>query len=438
MKKNHYTAVFDKLQQAFDDESSHASMYNTHTHDVDGNGENNSSRHPWSVWREGNSPILVGYMKNSCYLTAIFDDKKHPGYRTCYAAEWSDADDPDISIAQLTYVYGRKPEQQNYNLTINYDGKASWPEKKLNLLDYPVMPDNVKQSLKRLRNLPDSLFSIYSVPKDIPYDGDKNSWIGKAMNSISRLSNRDWHRFFGLLTEKMIAHANDKGSTEDMVVAAGLILDLCKNADPLDADEREISEYIHPQDNGCRTDVRWMQLKSAKNELFIAGCQPLCIRAWDYGEEDLESATHPNEIKRGSFVNLNIDLNVHGVGGVLGINKLPYHATLQLPSKWKDCREIVSLDGQWLFHWSKDPESRPVGFEREDYDVSKWDKITVPGNWQLQGYGKPIYVNMQYPFHRDRPSVTGEPPKDWYAYDHRNPVGSYVTFIDVTDEINED
>ena len=75
VKKNHYTAVFDKLQQAFDDESSHASMYNTHTHDVDGNGENNSSRHPWSVWREGNSPILVGYMKNSCCLTAIFDDK---------------------------------------------------------------------------------------------------------------------------------------------------------------------------------------------------------------------------------------------------------------------------------------------------------------------------------------------------------------------------
>ena len=32
---------------------------------------------------------------------------------------------------------------------------------------------------------------------------------------------------------------------------------------------------------------------------------------------------------------------------VLGINKLPYHATLQLPSKWKECKEIVSLDGQW-------------------------------------------------------------------------------------------
>ena len=91
---------------------------------------------------------------------------------------------------------------------------------------------------------------------------------------------------------------------------------------------------------------------------------------------------------------------------VLSINKLPYHATLQLPSKWKECKEIVSLDGQWQFHWSKDPDSRPADFYREDYDVSHWDKITVPGNWQLQGYGKPIYVNMHYPFHRDRPSVT--------------------------------
>ena len=47
---------------------------------------------------------------------------------------------------------------------------------------------------------------------------------------------------------------------------------------------------------------------------------------------------------------------------VLGINKLPYHATLQLPSKQKECQEILSLDGQWLFHWSKEPDSRPADF----------------------------------------------------------------------------
>ena len=120
---------------------------------------------------------------------------------------------------------------------------------------------------------------------------------------------------------------------------------------------------------------------------------------------------------------------------VLSINKLPYHATLQLPSKWKECKEIVSLDGQWQFHWSRNPEERPADFYREDYDVSNWNKITVPGNWQTQGYGTPIYTNIEYPFVRNRPSVTTEPPSDWTAYENRNPVGSYVTFIDVSEEM---
>ncbi|MBR4842369.1 MAG: beta-galactosidase, partial [Bacteroidaceae bacterium] len=120
---------------------------------------------------------------------------------------------------------------------------------------------------------------------------------------------------------------------------------------------------------------------------------------------------------------------------VLGINKLPYHATLQMPSKWKECREIVSLDGQWQFHWSRNPEERPALFFLEDYDVSGWDRITVPGNWQMQGFGTPIYTNMSYPFQRNRPSVTDEPPVYWTAYSNRNPVGSYVTFVEVTDDM---
>ena len=120
---------------------------------------------------------------------------------------------------------------------------------------------------------------------------------------------------------------------------------------------------------------------------------------------------------------------------VLGINKLPYHATLQLPSKEKECKEIVSLDGEWQFHWSRNPEERIVDFYREDYDVSQWGKITVPGNWQTQGYGTPIYININYPFVKDRPRVTTEPPKDWTAYENRNPVGQYVTFVEVTKEM---
>jgi beta-galactosidase len=120
---------------------------------------------------------------------------------------------------------------------------------------------------------------------------------------------------------------------------------------------------------------------------------------------------------------------------VLGINKLPYHATLQLPSKWKECEEIISLDGQWQFHWSRNPEERISDFYREDYDVSQWSKINVPGNWQMQGYGTPIYININYPFVKNRPSVTTEPPKNWTAYENRNPVGQYVTFVDVTQEM---
>ena len=120
---------------------------------------------------------------------------------------------------------------------------------------------------------------------------------------------------------------------------------------------------------------------------------------------------------------------------VLGINKLPYHATLQLPSKQKECKEIVSLDGQWLFHWSRNPEERPVDFYREDFDTSDWGKITVPGNWQTQGYGTPIYTNIEYPFVKNRPSVTSEPPKDWTAYENRNPVGQYVTYMDATKDM---
>jgi beta-galactosidase len=75
------------------------------------------------------------------------------------------------------------------------------------------------------------------------------------------------------------------------------------------------TEYVRPQDNGNRCDIRWFEISSPGQELRVEGNDPLCIRAWDYGEEDL-NVRHPKEINRGRFVNLNIDLNIHGVGGV--------------------------------------------------------------------------------------------------------------------------
>ncbi|KPL21463.1 MAG: hypothetical protein AMS23_09310, partial [Bacteroides sp. SM1_62] len=75
---------------------------------------------------------------------------------------------------------------------------------------------------------------------------------------------------------------------------------------------------------------------------------------------------------------------------------------------------ILFLNGKWKFHYSANPESRPVDFYREDFDASGWDDINVPGNWELQGFGQAIYLDEEYPFPPDPPKI----PKD-------NPVGSY-------------
>ncbi|MBO7683761.1 MAG: discoidin domain-containing protein [Kiritimatiellae bacterium] len=104
----------------------------------------------------------------------------------------------------------------------------------------------------------------------------------------------------------------------------------------------------------------------------------------------------------------------------------------------------ISLDSDtaWKFKWSPDPASRPVGFEKPDYDVSAWDTIKVPCSWQAYGangkggWGTPIYTNQTYPFKRDQPDVMGEPPKDWTSYSARNPVGSYRRDFEVPEKWN--
>ncbi len=118
---------------------------------------------------------------------------------------------------------------------------------------------------------------------------------------------------------------------------------------------------------------------------------------------------------------------------VIGINKLPYHVTLGNPSTHKTNPQITYLDGTWKFRWSPDPDSRPVSFFEADYDVTGWDDIQVPCDWQMQGFGTPIYTNSRYPFRRNQPKVTDTPDRSWTAYEARNPVGSYVTDFDAAD-----
>lgn len=81
-----------------------------------------------------------------------------------------------------------------------------------------------------------------------------------------------------------------------------------------------------------------------------------------------------------------------------------------------------SLNGDWQFSFSPTPGGRQSDFYRSDFDVSDWDSIPVPSNWERQGYSYPIYVNVPYPFEIDEPNV---PIED-------NPVGSYRRNFDVT------
>jgi beta-galactosidase len=114
---------------------------------------------------------------------------------------------------------------------------------------------------------------------------------------------------------------------------------------------------------------------------------------------------------------------------VIGINKEPGHCTLvpyQNTESAIQCERQASefyksLNGKWKFNWVSKPSDRPVDFYKPGYDVSKWDEIPVPSNWQMHGYGRPIYLNMQYPFPVNPPYI----PHDY------NPVGSYRTEFEI-------
>jgi beta-galactosidase len=82
---------------------------------------------------------------------------------------------------------------------------------------------------------------------------------------------------------------------------------------------------------------------------------------------------------------------------------------------------FLSLDGAWRFSFSPNADDLPKGFERSDYDVSRWKTIQVPADWQTQGYDQPRYNNITYPFPANRPLI----PHD------RNPVGSYRRDVDL-------
>jgi beta-galactosidase len=91
-----------------------------------------------------------------------------------------------------------------------------------------------------------------------------------------------------------------------------------------------------------------------------------------------------------------------------------------LKARWRESANVMSLDGEWKFHYAPSPAERPYWFFKDDYDVRSWPEITVPSTWEREGYGVPYYVNIGYTFKVNPPFI-----------DHSdNPVGSYKrTFV---------
>lgn len=92
---------------------------------------------------------------------------------------------------------------------------------------------------------------------------------------------------------------------------------------------------------------------------------------------------------------------------------------------WKRTRSsrYLLLNGNWKFNWVKQPEERPKDFYRINYDVSQWNEIPVPSNWEIHGYGTPIYTNITYPFRNNPPFIQGQ--RGYTVEKEPNAVGSY-------------
>ena len=124
---------------------------------------------------------------------------------------------------------------------------------------------------------------------------------------------------------------------------------------------------------------------------------------------------------------------------VISEHKMPAHASFTSYSTLEE-RALdqpkfhQSLNGTWKFNWVRDPQDRPTTFMNTNYDYSNWDDIKVPSNWEVEGFGVPIYVNHQYEFADYKAPVAEDmeiidriyPKNPGDVPDHYNPVGTYI------------
>ena len=98
---------------------------------------------------------------------------------------------------------------------------------------------------------------------------------------------------------------------------------------------------------------------------------------------------------------------------IIAINKEAPHATLipfqdaetAVSFETKKSDRYILLNGDWKFKFLNKPADAPEGFFKKEFKDTDWDDIAVPSNWQVKGYGRPIYTNIKHPFNVDPPRV---------------------------------
>lgn len=114
---------------------------------------------------------------------------------------------------------------------------------------------------------------------------------------------------------------------------------------------------------------------------------------------------------------------------IVDIGKEPPHAFFVPLANANETNEsssrVISLNGNWKFHYTDKPADRPLDFFKTGFNDAAWKSIAVPSNWELQGFGIPIYTNITYPFPKNPPFID-------HSY---NPVGTYRTVFTVPDQL---
>ena len=126
---------------------------------------------------------------------------------------------------------------------------------------------------------------------------------------------------------------------------------------------------------------------------------------------------------------------------------IPYVSTEQMrsdsefyakPWTYTSSPSFLLLNGQWHFNFVSEPSQRPLDFYKEDYDISGWDMIPVPSNWEMQGYDRPIYANVEFPHGNTPPYIRAREGFNEGGENYGiNPVGSYVHFFDMPESWKE-